>query len=112
MLDGREAGTVTGTAVDNALAGGGGEDYVDGGPGTDRLAGGDGPDVVAARDAAVDAPVSCGPGTDLAIVDPGDTVVTDGPDRCEQVDDGRQAPRRGRVSVRPRRCSSGAARRS
>ena len=107
VLDGQEEGTVTGTAVDNALAGGGGQDYVDGGRGTDRLAGGDGPDVVAARDAAVDAPVSCGPGTDLAIVDPGDTVVTDGPDRCEQVDDGRQAPRRGRVSVRPRRCSSG-----
>ena len=73
VLDGQEEGTVTGTAVDNALAGGGGQDYVDGGRGTDRLAGGDGADVVAARDAAVDAPVSCGPGTDLAIVDPGDT---------------------------------------
>jgi hypothetical protein len=107
VLDGQEEGTMTGTAVDNALEGGGGEDYVDGGRGADRLAGGDGPDVVAARDAAMDAPVSCGPGVDLAIVDPGDPVVTDGPDRCEQVDDGRQAPRRGRVSVQPRRCSSG-----
>ena len=51
--------------------------------------------------------MSCGPGVDLAIVDPGDPVVRDGPDRCEQVDDGRQTPQRGRVSVRPRRCSSG-----
>jgi hypothetical protein len=104
VLDGQEEGTMTGTAVDNALEGGGGEDYVDGGRGADRLAGGDGPDVVAARDAAMDAPVSCGPGVDLAIVDPTDPVVTSGPDSCEQIDDGRQAPRRGRVSVRPRGC--------
>jgi hypothetical protein len=104
VLDGQEQGTLTGTAADNALTGGGGEDYVDGGLGTDRLAGGEGPDVVAARDSMADAPVSCGPGVDLAIVDPTDPVVTSGPDSCEQIDDGRQAPRRGRVSVRPRGC--------
>jgi hypothetical protein len=107
VLDGSEEGTVTGTAAANVLAGGAGDDYVDGGPGADRLDGGDGPDVVAARDAVVDAAVTCGPGVDLAIVDPGDPVVTSGPDRCEQVDDGRLAPRRGRVSVRPMRCSAG-----
>ena len=107
VLDGSEEGTVTGTAADNVLAGGEGDDYVDGGAGADRLDGGDGPDVVAARDAVLDAAVSCGPGVDLAIVDPGDPVVTGGPDRCEHVDDGHLGPRRGRVSVRPMRCSAG-----
>ena len=107
VLDGSEPGTLTGTAADNALTGGGGDDYVDGGVGADRLDGGDGPDVVAARDGMVDTAVSCGPGVDLAIVDPGDPVVRTGPDACEGVDDGRLAPRRGRVSVRPRRCAAG-----
>ncbi len=107
VLDGSEEGTLTGTAAANALTGGGGDDYVDGGPGADRLDGGDGPDVVAARDGVVDAAVSCGPGVDLAIVDPGDPVVRSGPDGCEGIDDGRLAPRRGRVSVQPRRCSAG-----
>jgi hypothetical protein len=106
VAGGDQEGTVDGTTGPNDLAGGGGEDYVDGGRGSDRLTGGDGPDVVAARDAAGDEPVSCGPGIDLAIVDRADRVARSGADRCEQVDDGRQtAPRPGRVYVQPQRCA-------
>jgi hypothetical protein len=101
-----QQGTVTGTAADNVLGGGDDEDYVDGRRGSDRLDGGTGPDVLAARDGTTGEPVSCGPGIDLAITDPGDRVVRRGVNRCERVDDGPTAARPGLVNVRPQQCGA------
>lgn len=102
---GSQRDTLTGSTEPNTLDGATGEDYVDGRRGVDRLDGGSSADVVAARDRARDEPVSCGPGPDLAIVDPRDRVVQRGRNRCEQVDDGSQTkPHPGRVYVEPQRC--------
>ena len=104
---GGQRDTLTGTSGANTLASGDGEDYVDGQRGRDQLDGGASADVVAARDRARDAPVSCGAGKDLAIVDSRDPVVKRGPRRCEQVDrPDRTNPRPGWVYVQPRRCPS------
>jgi Ca2+-binding RTX toxin-like protein len=104
---GGQRDTLTGTSGANTLDSGSGEDYVDGQRGRDQLDGGASADVVAARDGARDAPVSCGAGKDLAIVDSRDPVVKRGPRRCEQVDrPDRTNPRPGWVYVEPRRCPS------
>jgi Ca2+-binding RTX toxin-like protein len=101
---GSQRDTVTGSRERNRLDGATGEDYVDGGRGVDRLDGGSNADVVAARDSSRDGRVSCGPGQDLAIVDPRDRIAR-GRNRCEQVDDGSQTkPKPGRVYVDPQRC--------
>jgi hypothetical protein len=106
---GDERDTISGSGGDNALSGDRGEDYLDGRRGVDRLDGGSSADVVVARDGARDEPVSCGPGEDLAIVDPSDRVARRGRDRCERVDDGRDTtPRPGWVYVHPQRCATSA----
>jgi Ca2+-binding RTX toxin-like protein len=106
---GTQRDTLTGTGKANALESSGGEDYVDGEGGRDVLDGGRRADVVAARDGARDAPVSCGPGKDFAIVDRRDPVVRKGKNRCEGVDDGSQSePQQGRVYVEPQRCAGSA----
>lgn len=106
---GDQRDTVTGSSDANALGGGRGEDYLDGQRGVDRLDGGNGADVVVARDRARDEPVSCGPGQDLAIVDPADPVARRGRNRCERVDDGsHRKPRPGWVYVHPQRCATSA----
>jgi Ca2+-binding RTX toxin-like protein len=99
--------TLTGAADANVLDGAAEEDYVDGRGGRDRLDGGASADVVASRDGARDEPVACGPGRDLAIVDPRDPVVRTGPQRCEQVDNGtRRTPHAGQVYVGAPRCAA------
>jgi hypothetical protein len=91
-------------AGDDRLKGAGGEDYLDGHDGSDELDGGADADVVVSRDGEYDGPVSCGRGVDLAIVDPIDSVVRRGSDRCELVDDEEETPRPGLVYVHPRHC--------
>jgi len=73
--------TLVGSAGPNLLDGGPGNDTVDGGAGNDQLKGGSGNDTIRARDGYADV-VSCGPGTDTAVVDQLDTVAAD----CESVD--------------------------
>jgi len=107
VLGGSQRDTLTGTKRANVLESSGGEDYIDGESGRDRLDGGRRADVVAARDGARDAPVSCGPGADFAIVDPSDPVAERGPNRCERIDDGsRTDPRPGQVYVEPKECAA------
>lgn len=91
--DGPDA--IDGGAGPDVLDGGFGDDVITGGPGADRisadLAGGDcgplwckepsGNDVVQARDGEADS-ITCGPGTDRAVVDRVDTVAPD----CETVE--------------------------
>ena len=106
---GDQRDTLTGTNGANTLEGARGEDYVDGRRGVDQLDGGPSADVVAARDGARDAPVACGAGKDLAIVDTRDRVVRRGASRCEQVDrPNRNDPRPGWVYVQPDRCPASA----
>jgi Ca2+-binding RTX toxin-like protein len=103
---GQRRDTVFGTREANVLEGGDGSDYLDGRAGDDRMQGGRAADVVASRDGASGEPVSCGPGPDFAIVDPRDRVLRRGPNRCEQVDDGRDTdPGRGEVWLSPEGCS-------
>jgi Ca2+-binding RTX toxin-like protein len=110
LQGGAQRDTFTGSSGPNVLDGKVGEDYVDGTGGVDELSGGGAADVVAARDGVRDAPVACGGGRDLAIVDARDPVVRRGPDRCEVIDDGtRRRPRRGEVHLRPLRCAGDAA---
>jgi hypothetical protein len=68
-----------GKAGDDVIDGGTGEDTITGGPGADQISGGIGDDDIDARDGQVDG-IDCGPGTDTAIVDPGDTTTA-----CESV---------------------------
>jgi Ca2+-binding RTX toxin-like protein len=106
--DGRD--TVTGAAEANTLTGALGEDYIDGRQGVDGLEGGADADLVVSRDDVEDEPVSCGPGTDLAIADSRDQVARTGPGRCERVDDGtRTRPRPGVVYLDRMRCRAGTA---
>jgi Ca2+-binding RTX toxin-like protein len=94
------ADTVSGAAGNDDVSGGAGADQVDGGPGqdtvmggpgndtanggagndrvldtqgTDTLNGGQNSDLIASRDGSPDV-VNCGPGEDVAVVDPNDTV--------------------------------------
>lgn len=86
---GKQGGDVIQGGADNdRLAGGAGPDLLSGGEGNDFLAdglgrnyfsGGRGNDIVSAR-GSVDQTVHCGPGFDLAMVDPGDPVSG-----CERV---------------------------
>jgi hypothetical protein len=103
---GRWDDTVAGDADANVLDGSTGEDYLDGLRGEDALQGGRSADVVVARDRRRNERVACGRGKDLAIIDRGDDVVRQGPDRCEQVDTGRRKPRPCWVYLHPR-CASG-----
>jgi Ca2+-binding RTX toxin-like protein len=103
--------TVVGSAAANVLEGEAGEDYLDGLRGRDTFHGGPSADVVVARDGARNEPVSCGPGRDFAVIDPGDRVVKRGRNRCERVDDGSATrPSRGWVYIHPRRHCAGDAR--
>jgi hypothetical protein len=103
---GQRRDTVIGTRQANMLEGADGSDYLDGRGGDDRIEGGRAADVVASRDGARGEPVSCGPGQDFAIIDPGDRVLRRGPNRCERVDDGRDTdPGRGEVLLSPEGCS-------
>lgn len=71
---------LVGNDLSNELYGENGNDTIDGGPGPDVLAGGGGDDTLQARDGAAD-DVSCGTGSDTAVVDAGDSVASD----CETV---------------------------
>ena len=82
LIGGDGADTLRGAKGDDRLTGGAGDDRLDGGPGDDELLGGAGADslvasagddVIKARDDARDV-VSCGAGTDRAIVDALDVV--------------------------------------
>lgn len=73
--------TITGSAAANTLTGGPGNDTIDGAAGNDRLTGGPGSDTIRARDGFADV-VTCGPGSDTAVVDTFDSVAAD----CEAVD--------------------------
>jgi Ca2+-binding RTX toxin-like protein len=92
--------TGRGDAGPNALAGGSGEDLLSGGAGADSLDGGDDGDTLDARDGAADE-VRCGRGSDLALVDPQDSLPSDA--GCERVvrtrtsREGRLAPLAGSV---------------
>ena len=57
-----------------------GDDRLNGGLGSDYLVAGHGDDIVRADDGIADAVVDCGPGTDIALVDP-----SDAPKGCEHV---------------------------
>jgi hypothetical protein len=72
--------TLVGSAAGNALAGGAGDDAITGAGGRDALDGRAGNDTLDARDGAPDR-VTCGPGTDTALVDQYDQVG----DSCESV---------------------------
>jgi Ca2+-binding RTX toxin-like protein len=81
--DVRAAGTpsnLTGSGGANALSGSPGDDSLDGGVGVDVLSAGGGNDVIRARDGFADG-ISCGPGDDIVLADPQDSVGTD----CENV---------------------------
>lgn len=71
---------LTGTGGPDQLYGGPGADALDGAGGSDVLAGGLGDDTLRARDGAADL-VSCGDGSDAAVVD-----QLDAADSCEAVD--------------------------
>lgn len=81
---GRAGGdSVFGKGGPDRLVGGRGADTLTGGPGPDRLFGGPGSDRILARDGVADV-VDCGPGWDVAVVDPIDQVSGD----CEVVNGG------------------------
>lgn len=71
--------TLIGSPATELLVGGAGNDAIDGGDGSDVLVGGAGDDTIAVRDGTADI-LSCGDGTDSAVVDP-----LDAPDSCEGV---------------------------
>jgi hypothetical protein len=73
--------TVMGGAGNDVANGGTGNDRVFDSQGTDTLNGGPSSDLVSSRDGNPDT-VNCGPGEDVAVVDPGDTVKG-----CEHVYD-------------------------
>jgi Ca2+-binding RTX toxin-like protein len=91
VIDGGDGGdSLEGDGGNDVVRGGPGDDWLDGGgiccapidAGSDVLDGGEGDDRMAgARDGAPDT-FSCGPGTDMAEVGPGDQVASD----CEEVD--------------------------
>jgi hypothetical protein len=68
-----------GNALANTLSGGDGGDTLTGNGGADTLLGDAGADTINARDGGADN-VDCGPGADVAVVDPMDTVTS-----CETV---------------------------
>lgn len=74
-----EGEVLRGSGLDERVTGLGGEDEVYGGKGADHLFSGEGDDFVEASDGERDI-VSCGPGMDVASVDPVDLVARD----CER----------------------------
>jgi Ca2+-binding RTX toxin-like protein len=87
---GRSTDLLLGGPGNDVLHGGRGADRVDGGPGNDvvdggryydRLVGGSGNDLILARDGFPRDHISCGPGRDRVVADPGDVVAAD----CEAV---------------------------
>ena len=90
LTSGEGADAVGGGDGNDALVAGPGNDVVDGGAGTDSLDGGPGDDRLAARDGFADR-VTCGEGTDQAIVDSLDEVAGD----CESVQRATVAPQPG-----------------
>jgi len=93
-----------GFGENDMLSGGDGNDFLEGGSEDDRLDGGAGldsfigdfsgsanqiivgNDSILARDGVQGEPISCGPGSDSAIVDAGDNVNADPQNLCEAVD--------------------------
>lgn len=71
---------LVGSAAANELSGGGGNDQITGGAGKDQIRGGAGDDVINARDGEQDI-VSCGDGSDRALLDTADSQI-----ECEQVE--------------------------
>jgi peptidoglycan/xylan/chitin deacetylase (PgdA/CDA1 family) len=90
VLRGTSAGdSLSGGPGNDALYGRGGADRLTGGPGSDTISGGPGADLILAADGNSDV-VRCGPGRDVARVDPSDRVSSS----CEVVEGNRdRAPR-------------------
>lgn len=78
---GRGGDDISGGAGNDALIGNTGNDLLDGGDGTDTFDAGDGADSVRSQDGVAEAGVDCGAGTDDAIADASDTLVS-----CERRD--------------------------
>ena len=74
-----EGEVLRGSSLNERVTGLGGEDEIYGGEGADHLFSGEGDDFVEASDGERDV-VSCGPGVDVASVDPVDLVAGD----CER----------------------------
>ena len=79
LVGGPAADTFVGSSAGNRLEGGGGGDLLRGDAGSDVLLGEAGDDTIEARDGTSDS-VDCGPGNDIARVDPPDAVTN-----CETV---------------------------
>lgn len=104
VIDGGAGGdSLEGDDGNDVVRGGPGNDFIDGAntccapvdAGSDVLDGGEGDDMMGgARDGAPDT-FSCGPGTDMAEVGPGDQVASD----CEEVDQYVSCPGPGGCSV-------------
>jgi len=75
--------TAIGSAADNDLSGNKGDDHLVGRGGADLLAGGGGDDRLDARDGKPGDRISCGNGTDLALLDRGDRILH--PASCEKI---------------------------
>lgn len=69
----KRADQLRGKGGDDSLTGGAGNDRLYGGPGIDELSGGAGRDRLYAVDGEADT-VNCGPGKDIAYIDPGDAA--------------------------------------
>lgn len=74
VIGGQASDRLTGSSAAETLDGGPGDDVIDGGGGADALNGGPGADTIVAVDGVQDT-VSCGPGSDTAVLDLKDTVA-------------------------------------
>jgi hypothetical protein len=74
FLSGSGNDHITGSSAPEVIDGGPGDDFIDGGGGSDELRGGAGNDTIVAVDGTPDR-ISCGPGTDAAVIDLTDTLV-------------------------------------
>jgi hypothetical protein len=73
LSGGRGTDRISGGPGNDILSGGRGTDVISGGPGNDTISGGPGNDTIHARDGHRDV-IDCGPGRDVAFVDPVDLV--------------------------------------
>ena len=74
FLSGSGSDHITGSSAPEVIDGGAGDDVIDGGGGSDELRGGTGNDTIVAVDGVPDR-ISCGAGTDAAVLDLKDTLV-------------------------------------
>src|SRR5581483_8411782 len=74
FLSGSGEDHITGSGANEVIDGGLGNDFIDGGGGSDELLGGSGNDTIFAVDGVPDR-ISCGEGTDAAVIDLKDVLV-------------------------------------